>query len=96
MTAPPRRWEIPPKVWAVLASGLAGVVVLFMVAGIVEWRAQRENGRRDAELRGVLCRLVNLPPVSPAPTAGPGAERARQAARLVEDLRRTTCDKREG
>lgn len=91
MTAPVR-WEVPPKVWALLASLVAGVLVLFAVFSVTAWVAQRANDRRDTQLRRDLCEVTGALAVpTPLPT-GPAGERARVLVPKMDALRKTSCD----
>lgn len=90
----PNRWEIPRKVWLTLTSLVAGVVVLFAVAGFNQWIDQHENSRRDADLRAVLCDLTKVLSGGPAPLPGPAGDRARAVIPRMDALQKTVC--REG
>lgn len=96
MTAPPRRWEIPPRMWALLASLIVGVVVLAGVAGVAQWRNQRDTQHQLDDLRGAMCELTEVLSGGPTPAAGPAGDRARALAPKIDALRRTSCGKREG
>lgn len=96
MTAPPRRWEIPPRVWALLASIAGGVFVLAVVAGVTQWRNQQVTQHQLDDLRRDLCSLTTDLAGGPTPAAGPAGDRARALRPKMDALRQTTCGKREG
>lgn len=95
------QWEIPRKVWWVLASWGAAVLVL---AGLCFWLIQRneaEADRRAAEIKrqqdSAMCSMIDLITAGPAPVPGPAGDRGRavlsamhayQSALRCDELRR--------
>ena len=63
-------WDIPRKVWGILASwGLAVLVLSGLFAAWI-WTNQREQDRD-------MCALISVFQGGPEPVAGPSGDRAR-------------------
>lgn len=95
MTAPVRvRWVVPPTVWTLLFSLVAGVLVLFAVFGLAAWRNQQATDRDLRQLRADLCDVTKGLSGGPTPAAGPAGDRARDLIPKMQRLQRNSC--REG
>lgn len=74
-------WEIPPRVWTILASW--GLAVL-MLAGLLSWWIQsneQEQARAAAQVQleqdRAMCSMTALFLTGPEPVAGPAGDRSR-------------------
>lgn len=89
------RWEIPPRVWAFLVSLAGAVLALAVVAGIAQWRNQRDTERELQELREAVCGVTEIIGGGPTPQSGPEGERARSIIARMRALERAACDHRD-
>lgn len=86
-------WEIPRRVWFILASW--GVAVL-LLAGLLSfwiWRneraADREADRVRAEQDQAMCAMTGVFLSGPEPVAGSAGDRGRAVQQAVREYRRT-------
>lgn len=84
-------WDIPRKVWYVLASW--GLAVL-MIAGLLSfwiWSNEQDQEREEARLQleqdRAMCAIVGAFVSAPQPPPGPEGERSRHFRELMEDYR---------
>jgi len=85
------QWDIPRKVWMVLASW--GLAVL-MIAGLLSfwiWKNEQDQEREEAQLQleqdRAMCAIVRAFVEGPEPPPGPEGQRAREFRDLMERYR---------
>lgn len=74
MTAPPRRWQVPPGLWTMLISFGLGVAAMFALG--LFWTDSRFRAL-EAEQNRELCGVLMIIVTGPEPPAGPEGDRAR-------------------
>jgi hypothetical protein len=86
-----RDWDIPPRIWAILASW--GLAVLG-IAGLLSfwiWHNEQEQEAREARLQleqdSAMCAIVEAVVGGPEPVAGPEGDRARHFRELMVQYR---------
>lgn len=91
MTTRSAEWDIPRKVWYVLASW--GLAVL-CIAGLLSfwiWRNEQDQERSEAQLQleqdRAMCAITRAFIQAPEPPPGPEGERARHFRKLMTDYR---------
>lgn len=91
MTAP-TNWEIPPKIWAVLASWGLGVLVLAGLLSAWIWSNEREAADERAELQReqdrAMCAMIHPFLTSPEPPSGPEGDRSREILAGIREYSR--------
>lgn len=91
------QWELPPRVWTILASWGLAVLVL---AGLLSWWIQdNEHEQREAaaqvqvEQDRAMCSMISIFLTGPEPVAGPVGDRARSVREGMTRYRATLrCD----
>lgn len=83
MTTDTNRWEIPPKVWAVLLSWGAAVLLLAALFSAWVWSNQQQDRQAMCELVGVFVGDL------PEPPAGPQGDRARAVRDAMQRFNQT-------
>lgn len=90
-------WEIPPRVWTILASW--GLAVL-LLTGLVSWWIQSNEREADRERAAVqleqdraMCSMISIFLTGPEPVAGPAGDRSRSVREGMTRYRATLrCD----
>lgn len=105
---PTKRWEIPPKLWAILLSW--GIGALALAALLSWWIAsnEAEANRKAAQLQQeqavkaaqvqveqdrTMCVMLGLFTTGPEPVTGPAGDRGRAVLKAMRDYQATLrCD----
>lgn len=82
----PERWEIPPRVWAVLFSW--GLAVLGLAGIFSYWTWTNEHNARREQDRA-MCVMLELFTAGPEPVAGPAGDRGRAVLAAMRAYRAT-------
>jgi hypothetical protein len=88
---PSSQWDIPRRVWWILASwGLAVLVIATLLSAWI-WTNQREAEKaRDLAQRDqdrAMCVMLDLFTSGPEPVAGPAGDRGRAVLKAMNDYR---------
>lgn len=82
MTAPQRPtaevWEIPRRVWFILASWGLAVLVLAGLFSFALWSLYRTQVE-------AMCNMMSVITSGPEPPAGPSGDRAREISRAMRE-----------
>lgn len=91
MTARSDDWEIPHKIWMILLSWGAGVIILTMILSFWIWSTQKrvsdERDRVQREQDRAMCAMVEVFLDGPEPVAGPAGDRSRAVRDRMIDYR---------
>lgn len=86
-------WEIPRRVWFILASWGMAVLVLAGLLSFWIWTNQREADRQAAlvkfEQDSAMCAMTGLIISGPDPVPGPAGDRGRDIQRAMQYYRST-------
>lgn len=94
-------WEIPRKVWTVLASWGVAVLVLTGLLSFWIWSNQQEaateRDRIQREQDRAMCAMVGVFLTGPEPVPGPAGDRSRAVRALMTDYQDVLrCEEFEG
>lgn len=91
MTTPSSQWEIPRKVWMILASW--GLAVL-MIAGLLSfwiWKNEQDQERDERALQlqqdRAMCAIIRVFLSGPEPVPGPEGDRSRSVRKAMTEYR---------
>jgi hypothetical protein len=91
VTVPSNQWDIPRKVWAILASWGLAVLVIASLLSYWIWSNERsqdtQNARAQREQDRAMCVMLDLFTTGPAPVAGPAGDRGRAVLKAMNDYR---------
>ena len=84
-------WEIPRKIWTILASW--GMAVL-MIAGLLSfwiWKNEQDQEREEAALQyeqdRAMCSIIRVFLGGPEPVPGPEGDRSRSVRKAMDEYR---------
>lgn len=84
-------WEIPRKIWMILASW--GLSVL-MIAGLLSfwiWKNEQDQEREEARLQyeqdRAMCSMISVFLSGPEPVPGPEGDRSRAVRKVMGEYR---------
>lgn len=79
---PSNQWDIPRRVWLILASWGLAVLVLAGLFSFWTWSNEREQDREQEAARleqdRAMCVMIGLFVAGPEPVPGPAGDRARE------------------
>lgn len=97
MTTPSSEWEIPRKVWLVLASwGLAVLMIAGLLSGWIysnQRRTDSERNQLQLQQDRAMCAMISVFLTGPDPVEGPAGDRSRSVRAAMGEYQKTVrCD----
>lgn len=86
---PSADWEIPRRIWWILFSWGAAVLMLTLMLSVWIWTNQRQSARSQDQLRAkqdqVMCAMIEISVSGPEPAAGVEGDRQRRIKAAMDE-----------
>ena len=84
-------WEIPRKIWMILASWGLAVLVIAGLLSFWIWRNEQDQEREEAQLQyerdRAMCAITRVLLSGPEPVPGPEGDRSRSVRQAMTEYR---------